>query len=326
MLDDAIAECQTAIDKNRQNAYLRTQLLTMYSEKQRTLQDVLREGTTMLRINKTLIAALLLLAAPALYARPLRAHVQQDADVPGRPHLHRPLHGPVTVHAGSGNDVQRSRADPRLGFRNRQGHQRHRVLIRERNRDPDRVSRNAFPRSRIAVLLRRHRRDDARQRAADGPRQFGNVDVTGIHAASEIVNAQGTSRCATAAARSAWRTRSARSRSRTAPAIRPCRTRTDRPRRQRRRNARHHQPLRLRDRDRHAQRHHPQRQRIGRSARRHRQRLDRQFVRERDGVERRRRSGSEQSERTRRRARHQRPRGDQEFVRRPRSSRTSAAV
>ena len=44
MLDDAIAECQTAIQKNRQNAYLRTQLLTMYSEKQRTLQDVLREG------------------------------------------------------------------------------------------------------------------------------------------------------------------------------------------------------------------------------------------------------------------------------------------
>ena len=43
MLDDAIAECQTAIDKNRQNAYLRTQLLTMYSEKQRTLRDVLRE-------------------------------------------------------------------------------------------------------------------------------------------------------------------------------------------------------------------------------------------------------------------------------------------
>ena len=43
MLDDAIAECQNAIDKNRQNAYLRAQLLTMYSEKQRTLQDVLRE-------------------------------------------------------------------------------------------------------------------------------------------------------------------------------------------------------------------------------------------------------------------------------------------
>lgn len=43
MLDDAIAQCQTAIDKNCQNAYLHTQLLTMYSEKQRTLQDVLRE-------------------------------------------------------------------------------------------------------------------------------------------------------------------------------------------------------------------------------------------------------------------------------------------
>jgi hypothetical protein len=43
MLDDAIAQCQSAIDKNRQNAYLRTQLLTMYSEKQQTLRDVLRE-------------------------------------------------------------------------------------------------------------------------------------------------------------------------------------------------------------------------------------------------------------------------------------------
>jgi len=43
MLDDAIAECQSAINRNRQNAYLRAQLLTMYSEKQRTLQDVLRE-------------------------------------------------------------------------------------------------------------------------------------------------------------------------------------------------------------------------------------------------------------------------------------------
>lgn len=46
MLDDAIAECQTAIDNNRQNAYLRAQLLTMYSEKQRTLQDVLREDNS----------------------------------------------------------------------------------------------------------------------------------------------------------------------------------------------------------------------------------------------------------------------------------------
>ena len=43
VLDDAIAQCQTAIDHNRQNAHLRRQLLSMYSEKQRTLQDVLRE-------------------------------------------------------------------------------------------------------------------------------------------------------------------------------------------------------------------------------------------------------------------------------------------
>lgn len=43
LLDDAIDECQANIDRNRQNAHLREQLLTMYSEKQRTLQDVLRE-------------------------------------------------------------------------------------------------------------------------------------------------------------------------------------------------------------------------------------------------------------------------------------------
>lgn len=45
LLDDAIAECEAAIDQNRQNAHLRTQLLAMYSEKQQTLQDVLREDT-----------------------------------------------------------------------------------------------------------------------------------------------------------------------------------------------------------------------------------------------------------------------------------------
>jgi hypothetical protein len=43
LLDDAIAQCQTAIDQNRQNAHLRSQLLAIYDEKQRTLQDVLRE-------------------------------------------------------------------------------------------------------------------------------------------------------------------------------------------------------------------------------------------------------------------------------------------
>jgi hypothetical protein len=45
VLDDAIAECQVNIDRNRQNAHLRSQLLTMYREKQRTLHDVLREGS-----------------------------------------------------------------------------------------------------------------------------------------------------------------------------------------------------------------------------------------------------------------------------------------
>ena len=43
LLDDAIAECQSGIEQNRRNAHLRKQLLAIYSEKQRTLQDVLRE-------------------------------------------------------------------------------------------------------------------------------------------------------------------------------------------------------------------------------------------------------------------------------------------
>ena len=45
LLDDAIAECEANIDSNRQNAHLRRQLLAMYSEKQQTLQDVLREDS-----------------------------------------------------------------------------------------------------------------------------------------------------------------------------------------------------------------------------------------------------------------------------------------
>ena len=44
LIDDAIAEVQANIDANRQNAHLRRQLLSMYSEKQRTLQAVVREG------------------------------------------------------------------------------------------------------------------------------------------------------------------------------------------------------------------------------------------------------------------------------------------
>jgi hypothetical protein len=46
MLDDAIAECEAQIEHNRQNAHVRQQLLAMYSEKQRTLQDVLREDNS----------------------------------------------------------------------------------------------------------------------------------------------------------------------------------------------------------------------------------------------------------------------------------------
>ncbi len=45
LLDDAIADCQANIDRNRQNAHMREQLLAMYSEKQQTLVDVLREDT-----------------------------------------------------------------------------------------------------------------------------------------------------------------------------------------------------------------------------------------------------------------------------------------
>jgi len=43
LLDAAIAECQSGIDQNQKNAQLRRQLLALYSDKQRTLQDVLRE-------------------------------------------------------------------------------------------------------------------------------------------------------------------------------------------------------------------------------------------------------------------------------------------
>lgn len=49
LLDDAIAECQASIEENRNNAHVRKQLLTMYSEKQRTLQSVLREESNATR-------------------------------------------------------------------------------------------------------------------------------------------------------------------------------------------------------------------------------------------------------------------------------------
>jgi hypothetical protein len=43
LLDDAIANVEANIERNRQNAHLRRQLLAMYSEKQRTLRDVVQE-------------------------------------------------------------------------------------------------------------------------------------------------------------------------------------------------------------------------------------------------------------------------------------------
>ena len=45
ILDEAIADCEQNIERNRQNAHLRGQLLAMYTEKQKTLQDVIREGS-----------------------------------------------------------------------------------------------------------------------------------------------------------------------------------------------------------------------------------------------------------------------------------------
>ena len=43
LLDEAIAECEANIEQNQQNAHLRKQLLAMYTDKQQTLMDVLRE-------------------------------------------------------------------------------------------------------------------------------------------------------------------------------------------------------------------------------------------------------------------------------------------
>jgi hypothetical protein len=43
LIDSAIAECRAQIDQNRYNAHLRQQLLAMYGEKKRTLEDLLKE-------------------------------------------------------------------------------------------------------------------------------------------------------------------------------------------------------------------------------------------------------------------------------------------
>lgn len=43
LLDSAIAECRARIDRNRFNARLRRELLSLYQEKQHTLQQVMKE-------------------------------------------------------------------------------------------------------------------------------------------------------------------------------------------------------------------------------------------------------------------------------------------
>ena len=43
LLDSAIVEVRGQIERNRYNTHLRRELLTMYQEKQRTLQDVMKE-------------------------------------------------------------------------------------------------------------------------------------------------------------------------------------------------------------------------------------------------------------------------------------------
>ena len=43
VLDSAIAECRARIDRNRFNARLRRELLSLYQEKQRTLEQVMKE-------------------------------------------------------------------------------------------------------------------------------------------------------------------------------------------------------------------------------------------------------------------------------------------
>jgi hypothetical protein len=43
LLDSAIAECRTQVERNRFNAYLRLELLSLYREKQETLDSLLKE-------------------------------------------------------------------------------------------------------------------------------------------------------------------------------------------------------------------------------------------------------------------------------------------
>ena len=43
VLDSAIAELKSSIDQNRFNTHLRRELLAVYKEKQRTLQELMKE-------------------------------------------------------------------------------------------------------------------------------------------------------------------------------------------------------------------------------------------------------------------------------------------
>ncbi|MEO8188993.1 MAG: hypothetical protein ABI682_01520 [Acidobacteriota bacterium] len=46
LLDSAIVEIRAQIDSNRFNSHLRRELLAMYQEKQRTLQEIMKEATS----------------------------------------------------------------------------------------------------------------------------------------------------------------------------------------------------------------------------------------------------------------------------------------
>jgi hypothetical protein len=43
LLDAAIGDCRSNLDKNRANTYMRTELLSFYQEKQKTLEQILKE-------------------------------------------------------------------------------------------------------------------------------------------------------------------------------------------------------------------------------------------------------------------------------------------
>jgi len=43
LIDSAIAELRAGIERNRFNAHLRQELLAIYQQKQRTLQEMMRE-------------------------------------------------------------------------------------------------------------------------------------------------------------------------------------------------------------------------------------------------------------------------------------------